>query len=313
MKSNRTTYPFATLLTIVSGAIVVAACSSTFTPSGKGEPQPIKAGGPCTTNASCGGGGLVCNAANVCALATEDPIKLGMSVPLSGSTEELGIEMRNGVRLALEYLNSEPEKGSAGRPIILDAKDDGYEPPAAQSNAKELVKAITKDGAETRCKPVKDLATAAEIYSPMRLDRGPGAVLAMIGSVGTPTMVQAAPVALESGTIFFGAFTGAGAILRNGSAGPECSRFVFNVRTSYGSEARAALEMFVKRGVKYLDHIISFDQNDAFGNAGYNGLIAAYNNLQPTLAMANAADPNAWAALAAKPTRATTSRRSRPP
>jgi branched-chain amino acid transport system substrate-binding protein len=59
--------------------------------------------------------------------------------------------------------------------------------------------------------------------------------------------------------------------------------------------------MFVKRGVKYLDHIISFDQNDAFGNAGYNGLVAAYNNLQPTLAAASASDPNAWAPLAPKP------------
>jgi hypothetical protein len=189
MHSNFMPKRIAPLLGLLAGAVAVA-CSSTFTPSGKGDQPIIKPGAACTTNASCGTGmagaatnSLVCNAANACVAPADDPIKLG-------------IEMRNGVRLALEYLNAEPEKGSAGRPLVLDAKDDGYEPPAAQSNAKELVKAIAKDGMETRCKPVKDLATAAEIYSPMRLERGPGAVLAMIGSVGTPTMVQAAPVSL---------------------------------------------------------------------------------------------------------------------
>jgi branched-chain amino acid transport system substrate-binding protein len=284
------------LVPLASAALLASsACSTTFTPA------PAKA---CTLNSECTTG-TVCSTAGSCVAPAEDPIKLGMSVPLSGTTKELGIEMRNGVQLALDYLNDQPEKGNAGRPVTLEVRDDGYEPPAAQSNARDLTRAVPREGAATRCQPVQGVATPAEIYPTGRLERGPGGILAMIGSVGTPTMVQAAPVALESGTIFFGAFTGAGAILRNGSSGPECSRFVFNVRTSYGNEARAALEMFVKRGVKYQDHIISFDQNDTFGDAGYNGLINAYNNLQASLydaAQKGTPDPAAWAALPPKPT-----------
>ena len=51
------------------------------------------------------------------------------------------------------------------------------------------------------------------------MTRGPNAVLAFLGNVGTPTMVRAAPVAIETGTIYFGAFTGADKILRDTTAG----------------------------------------------------------------------------------------------
>jgi branched-chain amino acid transport system substrate-binding protein len=289
-------HPYASLAIVALVATVYgSACSTTFTPA---------AAKPCAVNNDCSSGN-VCNGSNTCVAPAEDPIRLGMSVPLSGTTKELGIEMRNGVQLAIDVLNDEPQKGGYGRPVVLETKDDGYEPPAAQSNARDLTRAQPREGMATRCQPVQGVAGPAEIYSTVRQDRGPGAIVAMIGSVGTPTMVQAAPVALETGTVFFGAFTGAGAILRNGSSGPECSRFVFNVRTGYGNELRAALEMLVKRGVKYQDHLISFDQKDAFGDAGYNGLIAAYNNLQASLADAaqKASPPDlvAWAPLAAKP------------
>jgi len=92
-------------------------------------------------------------------------------------------------------------------------------------------------------------------------------------------MVRAAPIAIESGTLYFGAFTGAGSLLRDTSAG-ECAKFIFNVRASYGQEAQATLELFINRNVLSsadgYKNLISFDQNDTFGNAGYNGLVAAF-------------------------------------
>jgi branched-chain amino acid transport system substrate-binding protein len=113
-------------------------------------------------------------------------------------------------------------------------------------------------------------------------------VIAFLGNVGTPTMVRAAPVSLETGTIFFGAFTGATTILRDTTAGP-CARWVFNVRASYAEEARATLEYFFLENVPDYEHLVSFDQNDSFGQAGYSGLVAAYTAIKG--AFGPSADP----------------------
>jgi hypothetical protein len=55
---------------------------------------------------------------------------------------------------------------------------------------------------------------------------------------------------------------------------------VFNVRTSYADEAMAALEYFFDLGVPDAAHLLSFDQDDSFGDAGYDGLAAAYASLR---------------------------------
>ena len=91
-------------------------------------------------------------------------------------------------------------------------------------------------------------------------------------------MQRAAPVAVETGTIYFGAFTGAQTILRDAQAG-MCSRYIFNVRASYAQEAYATMELFKKKGVVNYKNLISFDQNDSFGQAGYDGLVEAYRSV----------------------------------
>ncbi len=110
------------------------------------------------------------------------------------------------------------------------------------------------------------------------MERGPNAVLAVLGNVGTPTMVRSAPVVVETSTIFFGAFTGAATILRDDKAG-ACKSYIFNVRASYAQEARATMEYFRKRSVSDYLHVISFDQNDSFGQAGYDGIVQAYKDV----------------------------------
>src|SRR3954465_12321483 len=97
-------------------------------------------------------------------------------------------------------------------------------------------------------------------------------------------MVRSAPIAVETGSLFFGAFTGASKVLRDGLSG-ACARYIFNVRASYAQEARATLEHFVKLRVPDSRHLMSFDQNDSFGQSGYDGLVAAFtamNNAPPT-------------------------------
>jgi ABC-type branched-subunit amino acid transport system substrate-binding protein len=260
------TKPLATLLGTFALATTFS-CSTTFTPA------------TCATDGDCGDG-LACFGAtdgNYCRNSAEVPIRIGISAPISSAA--LGIDMRAGVELA--FAEQLKKGGIHGRPIKLEFRDDGYDPTNAEAAAKELTAATASTTAPVRC-PVTTLKSQDATPNPVSttaLLRGPNAVLALLGNVGTPTMVRAAPVALETGTLYFGAFTGAAAILRDGRAGADCSRYVFNVRASYANEARATLEYFIKNGIHDADHLLSFDQNDGFGDAGYNGLKAAYASL----------------------------------
>jgi ABC-type branched-subunit amino acid transport system substrate-binding protein len=124
------------------------------------------------------------------------------------------------------------------------------------------------------------LTTDTTPISMTRLDRGPNAVLAILGDMGTPTTMRSAPVTIETGTVFFGAFTGASTLLRDDdvTAGPDCGKFIFNYRASYAQEAQATMEYFKHLGITNFHNMISFDQSDSFGQAGYDGMVAAYKN-----------------------------------
>jgi ABC-type branched-subunit amino acid transport system substrate-binding protein len=245
---------------------LVASCSPTFNEK------------TCTTDADCGS--LVCEqegAQMACVSPASASIHIGMSAPISGPNQELGTDMQLGVTLAFQAQNA--AGGVRGRQLVLDFRDDEYDPTLAEAAARSLVN-VQATQLPPRCPTTNDPAVSGTPgVSATALDRGPGAVLAFLGNVGTPTMERAAPVSLETGTIFFGAFTGATTILRDTTAG-SCARYVFNVRASYADEARATLEYFFLEKVPDAAHLISFDQNDSFGQAGYSGLVAAYTAIR---------------------------------
>ncbi len=106
-------------------------------------------------------------------------------------------------------------------------------------------------------------------------------------------MVRSAPIAVETGSLFFGAFTGAQTILRDSAAGP-CARYVFNVRASYANEARATLEYFFSREGARLPapHQLRPERPGRSGQAGYGGLVAAYTAVKGSFpATADATNP----------------------
>ena len=232
----------------------------------------------CATDSDCGS--LVCETSGgqaACVSPASASIHVGMSAPISGPNQELGTDMKLGVTLAFDAQNA--AGGIRGRQIVLDFRDDQYEPDLAEQAARALTN-VQATQRPPRCMTTNDpTVTGTPGVSPTALDRGPDGVIAFLGNVGTPTMVRAAPVSLETGTIFFGAFTGATTILRDTSAG-ACSRYVFNVRASYADEARATLEYFFLENVPDYHHLLSFDQNDSFGQAGYSGLVAAYTAIK---------------------------------
>lgn len=271
----KTRFSSAILLSALAASAGLAdtACSGSFEPKS------------CTSDAECGDG-LACaarNGKNFCIAAADAPLRIGQSAAATGPSKDLGLEMKRGIELAFKDANE--NGGVRGRPISLDFVDDQYTPDVAEANARKLTDAQPGTAAP-KCPSTQTPPVAGQpAFSQTELLPGPNAVLGVIGNVGTPTMVRAAPIIVETGRLYFGAFTGAAAMLRDDKAGP-CKRFIFNVRASYGQEARATLEYFLKLGVKDDVHLISFDQNDSFGDAGYNGLVAAYKavkNAEPKL------------------------------
>jgi ABC-type branched-subunit amino acid transport system substrate-binding protein len=255
---------------------IAAACSPTFSAK------------TCATDSDCGS--LVCETQgtqNACVSPESATIRIGMSAPISGPNQELGTDMKLGVSMAIDAQNA--AGGVRGRPIALQFRDDQYEPDLAEQAARTLVD-VQSTTAAPRCPTTNDpTVSGMPSVSTTALNRGDDAVIAFLGNVGTPTMVRAAPVSLETGTLFFGAFTGATTILRDTTAGP-CAKYVFNVRASYADEARATLEYFFLEKVPDAAHLVSFDQNDTFGQAGYSGMVAAYTALRGPFP--SSADPN---------------------
>jgi ABC-type branched-subunit amino acid transport system substrate-binding protein len=269
------------LLSVATAIVAVgASCAPTFQPKS------------CTTDDDCGAS-LVCvpqiggAQASVCRSPADAPLHIGMSAPISGPSQDLGIEMKKGVALAFDAQNA--AGGVKGRKLVLDFRDDQYNPDNAEAAVRDLLDVHDEPGTSARCPTTTTPLVAGQ--SPVgesAMARGPNGVFALLGNVGTPTMVRTAPLAVETGTIFFGAFTGSAKMLRDGASGP-CAKYIFNVRASYAQEARATVEFFMKLRVPDAAHLVSFDQNDTFGQAGYDGLVAAYTALKGPIA--SPADP----------------------
>ena len=163
-------------------------------------------------------------------------IVLGMSTALSGPAAALGKDMREGVLAGFERANR--AGGVNGRKLRLVALDDGYEPSRTAPNMRQL---LDKEN-----------------------------VLAVIGNVGTPTAIVAIPIAMEQKTLFFAAYTGAG-VLRN----KPPDRYVVNYRASYAEEVGTMIDGLLDDLGFKPEEIAFFTQRDGYGDAGFNGGVAA--------------------------------------
>lgn len=121
--------------------------------------------------------------------------------------------------------------------------DDGYEPTRTPDHVKRMVEA---DG-----------------------------VVGFVGNFGTPTASAVLPWVLEHKLLFLGALTGS-SVLR--AVPPD--RYVFNYRPSYAEETEAVVRYLVNvRGIKPRE-IVVFAQDDAFGEAGYAGVVKALRAIE---------------------------------
>ena len=165
--------------------------------------------------------------------AAPPPIRLGMTAALSGPAQSLGTGMKIGIESYFDRVNW--DGGVHGRKLELIVMDDGYVPEAAMRNMHALID-------EEK-------------------------VLAVLGNVGTPTAKVTVPIATNKKTLLFGAFTGAG-LLRP----TPPNRYIVNYRASYLQETAAMVRGLLGQGILPYQ-IAIFTQNDAYGDAGYTGVM----------------------------------------
>ncbi len=91
-------------------------------------------------------------------------------------------------------------------------------------------------------------------------------VFALFGYVGTPTSLAALPLATAGKVPFIAPFTGAMALRE------PFNRYAFHLRASYQDETALIVKQLTSFGLK---KIAVFRQNDSYGKAGLDGVVAA--------------------------------------
>lgn len=137
---------------------------------------------------------------------TDDEIRIGASLALSGHAKYLGIQTLRGALSYLEHVNA--RGGVHGRKITLVAYDDAYDPPRCLANTQKLI--------------IEDQVFALSCY------------------VGTPTTVKIIPLIDQAAIPLVGMFTGANALRE------PFNRYLINVRASYYKETEEAVRHMVE-------------------------------------------------------------------
>lgn len=153
------------------------------------------------------------------ALAAEPELRIGASAALSGPAAALGLRYHAGARSCFEQVNR--HGGIAGARIVLDLRDDAYEPERAEANTRSFVE--------------------------------DGRILALFGYVGTPTSKVALPYVRRWQLPFLGAYTGADILREPGNP------FIFNVRASYQDEALVLARAMKAAGVRRVNVLYQAD------------------------------------------------------
>lgn len=172
---------------------------------------------------------------------TDTEIRFGMAAPFSGPAREMGHQLKLGVDLAFAQAND--EGGVHGRQLKLVTADDAYEPNRTLNAMKEL-------------------------YEQQK-------VFGFVENYGSPTALISVPFALERHALYFGAFSGAPSLRRD-----PPDRYVFNYRAGYAEEADAIVHYLVRNRRLRPQDIGVLTQQDAYGEAGWEGVTKAMRTLR---------------------------------
>jgi ABC-type branched-subunit amino acid transport system substrate-binding protein len=172
---------------------------------------------------------------------TNNEIRFGAAVPLTGPNKDYGHQIMIGIETAFRAAND--AGGVHGRMLRFVIADDGYEPGRTPEVMKQLYE--------------RDQ------------------VFGFFGNFGSATSLVAAPFALDRQALFYAAYTGASNLRRD-----PPDRYVFNYRASYAEETEAAVRYLVKVRRLKPEQIAVFAQQDAFGDSGFLGVSKAMRALR---------------------------------
>lgn len=159
---------------------------------------------------------------------TATEIRIGSSLPLSGTARGTGEAMKIGVLAVLDPINA--AGGINGRKINVTFVDDGYDPARAKANTEKFL----KDG-----------------------------TFALAFYFGTATSSASRALFSEQKVPFFGALSGSG-VLRSSPNDKNSDPLIFNVRASYQQEVDKILESAINSGYT---KIAVVQQDDGYGDA----------------------------------------------
>jgi len=183
----------------------------------------------------------VAPATNAVQGVTDTEIRFGIAAPFAGPAKEMGRQLKLGIDTAFGMAND--NGGVDGRQLKLVTADDGYEPTRTLNAVKELYE--------------KDQ------------------VFGFVEMYGSPTALVSIPYALEHHALYFGAFTGAPSLRHD-----PPDRYVFNYRAGYAEETDAIVRYLVKVRRLRPEEIGVLTQQDAYGEAGMDGVMKAMRSLR---------------------------------
>jgi branched-chain amino acid transport system substrate-binding protein len=167
---------------------------------------------------------------------SENTITIGASAVLTGPLGPQTIEYGQGANMYFDSVNA--TGGINGRKIIYKVLDDAFDPNTALTNTKKLIE--------------------------------DDKVFLIFQNTGTAQTAAILPLITDTKTIVFGSITGA-SLFRD-----KFNPYVFNVRASYASEAKAVINQFIQIGVK---KVAVFYQDDGLGNSISNEMKKAAKEL----------------------------------
>jgi branched-chain amino acid transport system substrate-binding protein len=172
---------------------------------------------------------------------TDTEIRFGIAAPFAGPAKEMGRQLKLGIDTAFNMAND--NGGVDGRQLKLVTADDGYE-------------------------PTRTLNAMKELYEKNQ-------VFGFVEMYGSPTALVSIPYALEHHALYFGAFTGAPSLRHD-----PPDRYVFNFRAGYAEETDAIVRYLVKVRRLRPEEIGVLTQQDAYGEAGMDGVSKAMRSLR---------------------------------
>lgn len=188
------------------------------------------------------------------------------------SATRIALRVAGCLLLAVSALACRAETGVTGNRILL-GQSAAFSGPAAQlgidlhAGAKMYFDSINQQGGIYGRKI--EIVTADDKYEPaltventrrlIQTDQ----VFALFGYVGTPTSNAALPLFTSAKVPFFAPFTGARTLRE------PFNRQIFHIRAGYIEETEHLVDQLARVGVR---HIAAFYQNDAYGQAGLEGV-----------------------------------------